>query len=33
MTKDTRTIAAVVVTFNRLEKLKTVLASLEQQTR
>ena len=27
------TVAAVVVTFNRLEKLKTVLASLESQTR
>ena len=27
------TVAAVVVTFNRLEKLKNVLAALEAQTR
>lgn len=31
--KDSVNVAAVVVTFNRLEKLKTVLASLESQTR
>ena len=31
--KPQQTVAAVVVTFNRLEKLKTVLASLEAQTR
>ena len=29
----TMNVAAVVVTFNRLEKLKKVLASLEAQTR
>lgn len=32
-TKDSINVAAVVVTFNRLEKLKTVLESLQSQTR
>ena len=30
---NTSTVAAIVVTYNRLEKLKNVLASLEAQTR
>ena len=33
MSTDVRKVAAVVVTYNRLEKLKKVLASLESQTR